>query len=237
MPSRAGSSCCVLAAVMPQSICMEPFCLCWHLTVTAFQRRLTLHFVTSVTRHYPLILDLLLVLLTMFYLLFEPDRLSCVSSLTWGKADITWPIHHSGYLDNLSADQNKTAVRNGLQDHWNWMTHSLISYLHPSSLFWTDNLEENRLFQLFLNFISLFNKLDCSSISRHSPRLVSMEYPGSEQIILWWEMRWKNAEWIWRRNNFGEPNYNPLSVFLRSKFHMCIICIKRRKQPEKGRNK
>lgn len=34
MPSRAGSSCCVLAAVMPQSICMDPFCLCWHLTVT-----------------------------------------------------------------------------------------------------------------------------------------------------------------------------------------------------------
>lgn len=25
-------------------------------------------------------------------------------------------------------------------NHWNLMTHSLISYLHPCSLFWTDNL-------------------------------------------------------------------------------------------------
>lgn len=204
---------------------------------TALQTRLTLHFIIPVTRHYPLVLNLLLVLLTMFYLLFGRGRLSHVSSLSWGKANLTCPIHHSWYLDNFSADQNKTAVRNGYQiSEIRWHTASFPTSSYPV---YSEQITCKKIDFYNCSWISSHFLISWTAASspRHLPRLVSMEYLGSEQIILWWKTWRKNAEWIWRRNNFGEPNYNPLSIFLRTKFQTCIICVKRRKQPEKGRNK
>lgn len=215
-----------------QSTCMEPFCLSWHLTAPQHFREDS-HCTLS-----PLWQGITYSYWTYLWSFWQCSI--CFLNLVNFPVFLLWPGEKQTSLAQyIIVDiwkiflQTRTRLlsENGYQitEIW-WHTALFPTSIHPV---YSEQIicSENRLLQLFLNFISLFNKLDCSSISR----LVSMEYPGSEQIIL--RDAVENAEWIWRRNNLGEPNYNPLSVFLRSKFHMCIICIKRRKQPEKGRNK